>query len=185
MTKPKIPGTPPRVRLVPPPKETVERYFYALVRAEINGSKTPRQEACDEVGITVGQGTEARRHYADRYFQIRGEGSREMRARVAAEQEDLVVAYTQAERDALALIQTRLSSDSFDDRSLALVVKNLAMNKGTSNTVARQARGEHDVIRVEHSAKDILKSLAALMPNVLTAYVDSDAVEVKALEKKS
>ena len=166
-----------------PTKESVERYLWALVRHEIAGSRTPRVDACKELGIPHRRGQHWRQTNVDLYYQIRGEASAEMRSRVAAESEDLMVAYAQAERDALALIQTRLSADAFENRELILASKNLAFNRTAANTTARQARGEHDVIRVEHSAADIIKSLAALMPNVLTAYVDGEASEIKSLNK--
>lgn len=149
--------------------EIIENALWALVRAELRGSKTTYKEAAKEVGLTFGQMEGYRSRYADRYFQIRGELSREMRLRVAAENETLSLAYAKAEVDALALIQEGLNNRIFEPRELALISKNLSMNKMGSATTARQARGDHEVIRVEHSAEDLIKSLAALMPTVFAS----------------
>jgi len=157
--------------------EKMERYLWALVRAEIRGERAPRQAAADECGISVKSGSNYRAKNADRYFEIRGECSRELRSRVAAEQESLVVAYSKAEADALARIQRHLDDDTFEPRELALVSKNLGVSKVNANTVSRQARGE-DVVRVEHSADDILKSLAALMPAILPQFVEGTVEEI-------
>lgn len=154
--------------------EPAERGLWALARAEITGQ--PLAQAAKEAGLDPRTLKKLRERHPHRYAEIREREAPKMRARIAAEQEDLTVLQTRVEIEAVRQLEARLTDtrNPMETQELTLLVKHFSQAKANSASSAQRFRNEPTVIVEHRDTTDILRKLKALMPQAF----DSQAEEL-------
>lgn len=154
--------------------EPAERALWALARAEITGQ--PLAQAAKDAGCDPRTLKKHRERHPHRYAQIREQEAPKMRARIAAEQEDLTILQTKVEQEAVRQLHHRLTDpqNPMETQELTLLVKHFSQAKANSANSAQRFRNEPTVIVEHRDTTEILRRLQTLIPQAF----DSHATEL-------
>ena len=150
--------------------EPVEKGLWTLVRHEISGSST--SAAARELGIRPQSLKKLKLDNHARYMEIREHEAHKMRARIAAEQEDLMVILTEAELDAARQLNEKVKAGDLPTHELTLLLKHLSQAKANSGGAASRFRGEPTQVVEVRDSQTILRQLARLMPKAFEGQAE-------------
>lgn len=153
--------------------EQVEAGLQALAIADGNHRLAHRLLAENNTDIPAGTLYEWKTTHAERYEQIRADVLPKIRERMAAESEELAIAYAQLEREAIELLKPKLND--LRPNELAGVQRNLATSRAISVDKASVLRGMPTEITEHRNADELLRKLGSALPGLI---VEGTAEEI-------